>query len=322
MGRLRPVLYSLSAGLILVYYSESLFWSGLNRPFVPLDLFYTWLVYSLVGYLALRLAAHCRVQTAAGWFLVGAVYGWLAEGVIVQTLYQALPISLSWTGLGWHAPFALVIGWFWMRRWLRRGWLATVGGAILIGCLQGFWSLGWWQEALIDPTAAAADLPSLVISNSVFGLLLMLGYIGVDRPTGEAVVPGRLGLLIGGGLLAAWFIGVTVPVMPVALVVLPACLLPVVWILRRGRRLDPVPVSRAQPPLARYLLILLIPIIASGIYALLSEARLEMQAVFGILLIPLGFILLAVSLWRVWRETATPAPAAPASRVGSSAGAR
>jgi hypothetical protein len=301
MRFIQTLLYNLCAGLIVVYYSESMFWSGLQRNLNPFELGFTCLIYSLVFYLIQVAATHFRVQTVAGWFVLGAIYGWLIEGVIVQTTYDSLPINISWTALAWHAPFSILLGWYAMRRWLRQGWRQTALAALGIGLLQGVWSLGWWQETLTDPTAATASSMDVLLSNLIFGISLLIGYWGVERWGAATSAPNRFGIAFAIGVLVLWFVFVTVPIVPVAALVLPLCLLLTLAVLWRGRNHPPQAVDISPVPFARYLLVLFIPLVASGVYAALNGAQFELQPLFGIVLIPLGFVALVVSLWRVWR---------------------
>jgi len=299
---LQTLLYSLCAGLVVVYYSESMFWSGLERKLDGLEFGLTALVYSIVFYLVLLIADKLQVQTPAGWFLLGAIYGWLVEGVIVQTTYEALPLTISWTALGWHAPISVLAGWYGMRWCLRQGWRSTLLACIGLGLFQGVWSLGWWQEQFTNPSSVIGTQTDVLLSNLILGVTLVAGYWGADRLHAAAPRFGRVGFGLVTGFLTLWFVIVTVPLYPIALVVLPACLLVAIiplWRKRtRGAKETPTPTKISA---IRYLMILLIPLIASGLYALLSNQQFELQALFGMILIPLGFIGLIVSLWRVSR---------------------
>jgi hypothetical protein len=87
---------------------------------------------------------------------------------------------------------------------------------------------------------------------------------------------------------------------PISALVLPACLVPTLLILRRVHHNAAPNDDPLIPPLPRYVALLFIPLVASATYALLLGTRIELQTLFGIVLIPLGFLLLVVALWRVW----------------------
>src|SRR5690348_807196 len=97
------IVYVLATGYILAFYSEWSFWAG--RPaqeFFWLEAIPTWLVYSCFAYFFLAAVSYFRVKSIWAFFLAGAIYGWLGEGVYVQTMYDTFPMNISWTGLAWH----------------------------------------------------------------------------------------------------------------------------------------------------------------------------------------------------------------------------
>jgi hypothetical protein len=106
----------LANGYVLFFFSERVFWS-FPRPNDSLgDLLMTWLVYSLLGWILLILVRRYRIASFLPLFLAGAVYGWVAEGVVVDTLYggpgNPFPLSVSFTGLSWHALISVGAGWY------------------------------------------------------------------------------------------------------------------------------------------------------------------------------------------------------------------
>ena len=103
MRVLRNLLLTLTTGYILLFYSELVFWAR-PRPQDSLTGWLgTWLAYSLAGYVFLAAVQYFHVRDLWSLFLCGALFGWLTEGVIVQTMYDAFPLQISWTGLAWHA---------------------------------------------------------------------------------------------------------------------------------------------------------------------------------------------------------------------------
>ena len=77
----------LATGYILFFYSERVFWSFLRPGDKWTDLVLGWLVYSLLAWVFLLVIRQCRVAGFPALFLAGAIFGWLAEGVVVDTLY-------------------------------------------------------------------------------------------------------------------------------------------------------------------------------------------------------------------------------------------
>ena len=127
MRFLKYLLAVLAAGYILMYFSELLFWARRAPGDSLAGWLGTWLVYSLTGFIMLSLGGHFRARSIWALFLAGAVFGWLTEGLVVQTAYEDLPLSLSFTGLAWHALISVLVGWRAMRVALRRGWRPALG---------------------------------------------------------------------------------------------------------------------------------------------------------------------------------------------------
>jgi hypothetical protein len=93
----------LAAGYILFFYSELVFWARVQPTDTLPNWISTWLAYSLLAFVFVTIVARFRVHTIWALFLASAVFGWMTEGIVVQTAYEDLPLSLSFTGLAWHA---------------------------------------------------------------------------------------------------------------------------------------------------------------------------------------------------------------------------
>ena len=117
----KRLLSVLACGYILMFYSEHLFWAHVRASDTLFDYLETWLLYSFLAFAFLNLIDHFRVQNIWALFLCGAVFGWLVEGVIVQTTYESLPLSISFTGLAWHALISVWVGWYAVRKAIQTG---------------------------------------------------------------------------------------------------------------------------------------------------------------------------------------------------------
>ena len=103
----KQILGVLATGYILFYYSELVFWARAKPTDSLPNWISTWLAYSLLAFVFLAIVARFRVHTIWALFLAGAVFGWMTEGIVVQTTYEDLPLSLSFTGLAWHALISI-----------------------------------------------------------------------------------------------------------------------------------------------------------------------------------------------------------------------
>lgn len=292
------IAYTLVTAYILTFYSEWMFWSG--RPPSPtffLEAFPTWIAYSFITFFFITAVAYFRVGSVWAIFLCGALYGWLLEGVLVQTMYDAFPIQISFTGLAWHAFISVVFGWWYLPRRLRES--RAIISCLLFGLGLGLWSVGWWGE----PDVAVAAPESIFLYNGFFGLLLIPAYMLWSRFKLVDFRPTRIEVISAGLLLTAYFIFITVLTQPLALPVLPPLLIIILWTLRKNRQHEPEIQNEAAPiTLKQSLPLLLIPVTASLVYAGALSIGLTfpgLQVLYTITM-PLGFILFGISIYKIF----------------------
>lgn len=261
----------LGTGYVLAFFSETVFWS-LWRPADDMaGRVLTWLLYSFFGYLTLAVIRCFRIDD--GWMLLlaGAFFGWVCEGVYAMTVYgdpsMPFPLTIVWTALAWHAPLSLVVGWYALGLALRAG---RPGPAmllsLLVGGFWGAWALGWRAET---PPLTAPPLDFLLHA-AVTTSGLALAHLAIAAGHPERYEPSRLGLVLSGGVAAGFFVLVTVPAVPLSLLVLPP-LLGLVWLaLQRGRARRPdgsLLLRFAAPVRPRNLAALaLIPLTGTAVY--------------------------------------------------------
>jgi hypothetical protein len=112
MESLRYVLICLSCGIIAVWAGENMFWFAPPHDLRPTDLAFAVIAYSIASGVGLSLVILSGIGGLPAAFLGGAVMGYMAEGVIVGTIYDPLPFFWVWTPLAWHALISggLVLG--------------------------------------------------------------------------------------------------------------------------------------------------------------------------------------------------------------------
>jgi hypothetical protein len=308
---LRKAAVVLASGYILFFLSERVFWSFWRPGDNPAEFLITWLAYSLIGWIYLDLVRRFRVAKFPAVFLCGAVYGWVAEGIVVDTMYgdptNPFPLSLSWTGLAWHALLSVGVGWYLLGKALtqeksaRTAWLS-----LAIGLVWGLWAVWWPNELGKDADASVRGFASHTIVTSVPFVLSWL-VLSMARPDWFRV--GNVAALLLWVLAAFLFVAARLPTRPIAAFALPA-LLSVCWIaLRRNARkeqatdvLDDMLGSirpRNVPAL------LLIPAAAIAIYAVFHGLRLALPTniLLYVVTMPLGFWFFGRSLWVILRRT-------------------
>jgi len=295
----------LSTGAILVYFSENLFWARIRPDDSLLNWLSTWAAYSLVAFVFLTLLAYFRVDNPWALFLAGAAVGWLAEGLIVQTAYESLPLSLSFTGLAWHALISVWVGWYGLRKSLfSPDRLATLKLSALAGLCYGLWAICWWLE----PDGGIASIQEFVLFSLVSNLVFIAGCWLANWASLEPFAPNRLLTFSIAGLFLIYFFFVTVPAAPAALFILPLLLGLVILGLRLSQRSSlgaALPGSLAgRPRLTSYLSLLALPLAASLVYALAFTWHIQLQTnwILYILTTPLGFIIFTLGLYRAWRS--------------------
>nr|MBA3826841.1 hypothetical protein [Ktedonobacterales bacterium] len=207
---------ALLTGYVFVYFSEMSFWT---RPLVSVvwpGIIGNWLAYSLAAYVFLGVVGAAQPQRWASVFLCGALFGWLVEGVLVATMYEDLPLSISFTGLAWHALLTVGIGWYLLPRALRASFWAFTGWCTVVGAGLGFWAMTWWFEPGLQKTSLPLFATLITLHTLVLGIVYVL--LGRVAPTTMRLSWGEWVVLLAG--VVAWFAFLTVPGVPLALFIL------------------------------------------------------------------------------------------------------
>jgi hypothetical protein len=303
----------LASGYILFFFSERVFWSFWRPNDDPREFLVTWLVYCLLGWVVLLLVRGCRIASWMPLFLAGAVYGWLGEGVVVDTMYgdkgNPFPLSLSFTGLSWHALISVGVGWYAIGKAMTLEKPArTFILALAVGVGWGLWAV-WWPRELkgtVDTTVwafASHAFPCTAL------LMLAWSALGLARP--EWFQGGRVASVVLAVLAGLVFLAARVPARPMSALVLPPLLL-VCWLaLRRQSGRDPGP-DVLDELLGRVRLrnvpaLLVIPVAAVATYAPFRAMKLHAptNVLLYVITMPLGFWIFFRSLWVVFRREVT-----------------
>lgn len=307
MRTLKQLALVLATGYIFVFFSEHLFWARLRPDDSLKNWISAWIAYSLMAFVFLHLVTYFRIAEKWSLFLAAAAFGWLAEGLIVQTTYESLPLSISFTGLAWHALITVWIGWYAARKaLLAPASIRTFGLFAVIGACYGLWAIAWWLE----PDGGIATLAEFSRFSLTITVLVAFAYALANWGATEPFHPNIWVTRIIYGMFLLYFIFITVPAAPWALLILPVLLGLVAYGLRRHRPADEtdslITSLTGHIPLLNYLIIFLLPLTAIAVYATALSLNLQWHTNWILYLIttPLGFILFTVSLFKKLRPIA------------------
>lgn len=293
---------TLCLAVAAVVVSESWFWARLRPGDSALGFAGTIVAYALAVQVV-RFVAHRWRVTATGsgaWrriLLLGALCGWLVEGVIVTTVVDDLPFTLAWTGLAWHALLTVVVGWWWIPRTLDRPWPGSLARLAAVGIGVGGWAAFWrFEEGVAVPVVEYALFAAVTTAAYAAGLA---GWWALRA----RAAPGFRGSLAAILLLAALAVlnAIDNPVTLVGPALVGLAVLAVVTTAPRGARpiadealdSEPAPVESAPASLAgptpwRALgRLAVIPAVATPVFALLTATPEP---------IPTGWVLVAVTV--------------------------
>lgn len=188
MTSLRYILAALALGAVAVWGSEVLFWSAPPDDLTAGGMVLTWVVYALAAAAALSAVLVTGCGGWAGLLLGGAILGWLVEGVVVATMYDAFPFQTVWTPLAWHALVTAVMV-FGLGRMAGRLAAARLAiGWLGVGLFGGVWAWYWPLERAAMPGAGATIAYLAGLGLAVPLAQLALDLIGRLEPPPRAVI--------------------------------------------------------------------------------------------------------------------------------------
>jgi hypothetical protein len=316
---LKRTIAALSSGYILMHFSEFLFYGSFTSEPLPIpallsECLMLLAVYSALGYVVLSLTNRFRARSVWAIFLVGAVFGWLLEGIVVTTVYEDFPFQVHFTGLAWHAPLDVLLGWYAVQRLLRlKNPVWTLLAACAIGLFWGLWApWRWWEDDYLFPVAQFTAFTTFTT------LLLVIAYWLLGRSRPAEFRPTLWLDVVLSTLLALWF-ALDLLFYPCAVLVLPPLLLLTLLALWRNRRVegrgDALATLGAEVRPLNLVMLMSIPVVASGVYAIQvalgTYTAIAPNAVFYVIssLAGIGTFLMSLVVPFLHRR-ATPAPVA------------
>lgn len=288
-----------SLGLLTFTMSESVFWGDMGVAYPGPGMLATLAVYTVVVIAALYALERLSPAGWQGVFLAGALEGWLIEGAVVNTVYEALPMSIGWTGLAWHALLSVLGAWVLLPRLLVSRW--RWAGALGLGALWGGWSTAMQLDGgRLDEPATFAVYVGITTA------LLGVGLRGWLRYRADHLVPrwlGRAALI----LVAATY-AFQVSATPIALMLVPL-VGGVVWLMRRASDREATPThltGPSSPPLAPLAVMAVAAVLVQSTIGAAVAPVVAMIVYLGT--IPASMILLAHCLRRAPRTQPASEP--------------
>lgn len=283
-----------------VAWSESTFYGRWRPDDSLVNLVWTVVGYGLVVQIARFVASrwHVAASGRGSWrrvFLIGALYGWLVEGVLVTTVVDDLPLTIPNTGLSWHALFTVLIGWYWIPRWLDRPVTRSILPLVIVGACVGAWASFWkFEEGALQSVPEYALFVGAVTAGYGAGLALWWGMRTRSRP-------GIPGTVVAAALLLTLAVGHAIerPITLLGPALVAVALLALVT--TRPRVPDDVLLPTGGPaPFAALWRLAVIPTVAVPVFAVITAAP---QAIpsgwpFFLASVPVGAALFVIAWWR------------------------
>jgi hypothetical protein len=307
---IRKAAILLANGYILFFFSERVFWSFWRPADTLPEFLITWTAYCLLGWLVVDLMRRFKVASFPPLFLCGAIFGWVDEGVVVDTLYgnstNPLPLSISFTGLSWHALLSIGVGWYLIGKVLTDEKVTrTALLSLAIGIGWGLWAVWWPTELGKEANTSVWGFASHALPCSVLFLLAWFVF-GIARS--DWFQSSDVAAIVLWGLVVAIFLAARVPSRPHAALILPSLLTVCYLGLRRNAcmelRPDVLDGILGHIRLPNVISLALIPLTAIVVYAFFRTLNLLVptNVVLYVITMPLGFLFFFRSLWVVFRS--------------------
>lgn len=297
------VLAALALGGIGYCGSEALFWSFPPEGVTLLDWALTIVAYALAGACALSAVVWSGLHGWQAVFLGGAVLGFVVEGVIVSTMYDAFPVQLVWTPLAWHAVVTGLAIFGLHLHLLTASPLRHALAMLAVGAGGGFFACYWPMERPMLPPVS-----QILIYQLGSGLAAALGFVLLGRIGRLPRPPVAVLALVPVLAVILWIIQGIADPRPQRLA-LPVMMGVTLWAMRRLGG-DPARLVFPSAPLLRQAMFLICPLVTALVAAFLVRGTGGFAANIIALLIlaPVGLGLWLWSLWKARLAGSGPAP--------------
>lgn len=307
MGFIKRLLLVLSLGYILYFFSERVFWSFWRPQETVVETISVFILYSLLAYLIILIIKFFNVKNIYSIFITGAIFGWLGEGLLTTTLYGIegipFPLSISWTGLAWHALITFTLGFYLISFYINKNQkIKLVLLSIFMGLFWSLWAIFWKTE---NPSL---NIPfeSFLIHSLVSSLLFILSFIYFSKFIDKGFNPRLIEKIIVPILLIIYFILVIYSSNPSSLIILPILLVLSFLILYKNKKMEAnnIFTNKTKNNYLNYLILIIIPVIASASYYLIYNWNIVFKSnlIVYYITMPLGFVAFIYSVIRIFNK--------------------
>ncbi len=273
------------------------------------------LIYAILGQFFALTLRRFQVRGFTGFFVTAGLFGFMIEGIPVPVLYQALPFSIAWTSLAWHALITVSVGFLLYRQVMAAPSLArAIALNAAIGTALGIWNAYTWNATTTPGSPQTVfiwqSLTDFATQFLIGYALFIAGHLILDRFPPKTQPPSVRQYGLFGALVAlAFVLGPFMAYFPLSMM-LPLLVLISFASLTTGRASPTTPwladlFALSIPP-RHYAASLALPTAALASYALVAGLRLEWEtnAVIGGATVVISSLLWMFSLLRGNRATA------------------
>lgn len=302
----RYIAASLATGLIAVWASENFFWSAPPADLTVASWLLTWAAYALACACSLTAIGLTGVSGVSGVFLGATLMGFVVEGVIVDTMYDAFPFQLIWTPMAWHGLITGVCVFGLGRAAVHWRLFRQLLALLALGLFGAAFATYW-------PTERTTMPPGDIVLFYLAGVALVVpvGQIVLDRIGTVPRPPLWVAVVVPGLALALWIAKTIADPVPQRLA-FPLVVGLTLWAMRRLGRHGPIGLG-APGRVWRHLLFPLAPATTALIVVPVWE---NVGALPGNVIIALGTAPFAALWWGwlLWKAARTaPQPRRTAS---------
>lgn len=286
----------LAHGFIFFALSERFFWA-FWRPGqdTTSSIVVGILSYSLLAYTFLFLVDRFKISGERTLLIAACAYSFLAESVLSGMIYSPQFLLVIAIAIPWHALVTILFGWYFLPRLLMKSLPQIIATLIGLGTLFSYWAVGWFSL----PGHELLSLENFIVHAFATTLLLIGGYVLKGYLHSKAVFQysSQEGWVL-------FFIGVAIiifpPLYPAPLVLSAPVAALAFWIFfmlfRTAQSIETIESAAptqlsATLPLSRLLLLLVIPITASGIMSLVPIFQWHTKTYLPIAALLTGFFL-------------------------------